>query len=184
MTNKFEALYESIDLIRDNNLKEFAKYCIEKVPNYFFTVPASASGKYHPDYTMGDGGLVRHVKAAVKIAEDLLSLEQNHDLPHDEIIFALIFHDCIKKGIIEGEHTYANHPRLAADFVANCYASFKSDALIDGETIFFIANCIVSHMGQWDNNGKLPKPETDSEKFVHMCDYLASRKYLTCDLGE
>ena len=35
-------------------------------------------------------------------------------------------------------------------------------------------------MGEWNENKRsstvLPKPETDIQKFVHMCDYLASRK--------
>ena len=37
-------------------------------------------------------------------------------------------------------------------------------------------------MGPWNTNYKgnevLPKPKTKYENFVHMCDYLASRKYL------
>ena len=35
-------------------------------------------------------------------------------------------------------------------------------------------------MGEWNESKRssvvLPKPETDIQKFVHMCDYLASRK--------
>ena len=37
-------------------------------------------------------------------------------------------------------------------------------------------------MGKWNTDYKdktkevLPKPVTESEKFVHLCDYLASRK--------
>ena len=46
-----------------------------------------------------------------------------------------------------------------------------------------IANCIHSHMGKWNTDYRtkreiLPKPKTVVEKFVHTCDYLASRKYL------
>ena len=71
---------EEIELIKDEELKKFAKYCMDKVPEYFFHVAASSTGKYHPAYTLGEGGLVRHVKAAVKIADCLLSLEQNKNL--------------------------------------------------------------------------------------------------------
>ena len=35
-------------------------------------------------------------------------------------------------------------------------------------------------MGEWNkgkgNDKDLPKPTTNAQKFVHMCDYLASRK--------
>jgi hypothetical protein len=38
-------------------------------------------------------------------------------------------------------------------------------------------------MGQWNYDYKskkavLPKPKTGKQFFVHMCDYLASRKFL------
>lgn len=43
-----------------------------------------------------------------------------------------------------------------------------------------IYDLIASHMGQWNTNDYvnivLPKPKTQLEKFVHLCDYLASRK--------
>ena len=82
---------EEIELIKNEELKKFAYFCMDKVPKYFFKVAASSTGKYHPSYTLGEGGLVRHVKAAVKIANSLLDLEQNQDLNRDCIIFALIF---------------------------------------------------------------------------------------------
>ena len=41
---------------------------------------------------------------------------------------------------------------------------------------------ISSHMGPWnqDFNGNevLPKPSNKFQRFVHMCDYLASRKVI------
>ena len=46
----------------------------------------------------------------------------------------------------------------------------------------FIGKVIESHMGPWntDYNGNevLPKPKTKYENFVHMCDYLSSKKFL------
>ena len=46
-----------------------------------------------------------------------------------------------------------------------------------------IAECIKSHMGEWNTDYKtkeevLPKPESVMQSFVHLCDYLASRKCL------
>ena len=41
---------------------------------------------------------------------------------------------------------------------------------------------IESHMGEWNTNSYsnvvLPLPITKHQKFVHMCDYLASRKFI------
>ena len=47
-----------------------------------------------------------------------------------------------------------------------------------------MCSLIESHMGQWNTDYKtkkeiLPKPETWSQFFTHLFDYLASRKYLT-----
>lgn len=49
----------------------------------------------------------------------------------------------------------------------------------------FISNLIKSHMGQWninkDGNIILPKPKSESEKLVHIADFLSSRKYLNIE---
>ena len=41
---------------------------------------------------------------------------------------------------------------------------------------------IKTHMGPWttdyDGNEVLEKPKTKYQNFVHMCDYLASKKFL------
>lgn len=42
---------------------DIAKFTIEvlkQVPSYFYIVQASSSGRYHPTYALGEGGLVRH----------------------------------------------------------------------------------------------------------------------------
>ena len=124
--NKVETFENEIDLIEDCILNDFAQYCIEQVPDYFFIMPASTTGKFHPAYSLGEGGLVRHTKAAVKIANDLLNLEQNKELVEyrDEIIFALIFHDSIKKGNANSKYTVTEHPLLAANFICCRFAHY------------------------------------------------------------
>ncbi len=48
---------------------------------------------------------------------------------------------------------------------------------------------IATHMGQWNTDFKtkkevLDKPKTGIQKFIHMCDYLASRKCLEFNFEE
>lgn len=97
----------------------------------------------------------------------------------DCIISALILHDSVKKGNNGSTYTVHDHPIAAADFVVKM-AGIRS---IDESLIETICGLIRSHMGQWDTNAYssvvLPKPKTASQKFVHMCDYLASRKFIT-----
>lgn len=157
-----------------------AKFLDERVPCYFYEVAASSTGKYHPWYSLGFAGLVRHTKAAVLIAVDLLSLEQNKYLPADNIIAALILHDTFKHGIADGGHTVFAHPILAANELRDYAKECDLPELDD------VADLIASHMGQWNTNKnavfELPKPSDEAQKFVHMCDYLASRKYLTVEV--
>lgn len=187
-----------LDLIENEIIKEFTLETLCKLPNYFFEIGASTSGKYHPSYALGYGGLVRHTKAAVKIADDLLGLEQNEHLSKykDVIISALILHDGMKCGeydkvSVQDARTDPDHPAICANFVEqwwtdtiDAYITQVPFAGVDWDSYqCIIADLIRSHMGQWDNDGSLPKPKTDAQKFVHLCDYLASRKYLTCDVN-
>ena len=43
---------------------------------------------------------------------------------------------------------------------------------------------IESHMGVWDLYGKLPRPKNVPQGFVHLCDYLASRKEIEINTQE
>lgn len=179
---KSKTFEKEISLITDNKIKKYVEDTLEAAPDYFYTMAASSTGKYHPAYTLGEGGLVRHTKAAVKIANDLLQLELYQKLtPHrDEIIAALILHDCVKKGRDGSKFTTIDHPLDASKLLKESV----SDPM--DENVVNIASYIDSHMGQWNSdrfgNVILPKPKSLEQKFVHLCDYLASRKYLTVDL--
>lgn len=184
--NKTDLFKEELDLIKDNGLKEFIKKCLENAPDYFFTMPASTTGKYHPTYTLGEGGLVRHTKAAVKIANDLLRVEMYEKVVgcKDEVIAALIMHDSIKKGVNGSTYTTTDHPLQASQFAKNVCSEVNYSNIYQ---INLVCDLIETHMGQWTTDYKtgedvLQKPRTLAQKFVHLCDYLASRKFLTVDL--
>ena len=68
---KKEQFTKEIGYIKNPKYKENIEILIDLLPDYFFEVPASSTGKYHPSYALGDGGLVRHVKAAVRIGHEL-----------------------------------------------------------------------------------------------------------------
>jgi len=163
---------------------------LKEVPEYFFHIPASSTGKYHPAYALGEGGLVRHVHAAIGIARDLFEMDPTEFSKdeQDTIIAALILHDCMKAGTGTDLHTQTNHPTPMAMFVRE----FNLDHHLnwDGERqqalsplMGPIADLISTHMGRWvtDSHTKevvLTPPETAMQKRVHLCDYLASRKHL------
>lgn len=180
--NKKEMFYDEIMYIKDKNLQRSCCYFVEQLPDYFFKEAASSTGKYHPKYAIGEGGLLRHTKAAVRIAQELLADPAigNHytSREKDLMIMALLLHDGFKKGIKEERYTRFDHPLIAADFIY----SHKGEANLSEEDALFLKKAISSHMGPWTTDYKgneaLPAPETKWENFVHMCDYLASRKCL------
>ena len=61
-----------IKLIKDERLRNNLEIIINNLPDYFFIVPASSTGKYHPAFSLGEGGLLRHSKVAFRIGLDLL----------------------------------------------------------------------------------------------------------------
>ena len=174
---------EELQIIKNEEVRNLVIEVLKNVKDDFYHAPASSTGKYHPEYSLGDGGLYRHTKAAVKIANDLLDIEWYKNLfdefTRDYIISALILHDTCKSGINwDNQYTMHTHPLQAADLIE------KTKDCRDAQEI---ARRVRSHMGQWNEPGRwnkpgdsdvLPKPEKDDEFFVHLCDYLASRKFL------
>ena len=71
--NKEEMFLDELELISDEELSESLLKIIELLPEYWFKEAASSTGKYHPEYALGDGGLLRHSKAAMRIGYELLN---------------------------------------------------------------------------------------------------------------
>lgn len=184
-----EVFEKELLLIKNNDLREFVEDCLDNAPKYFYHIPASSSGKYHPKQDLGEGGLVRHTKAVVRVALDLIRCEQFEDSKskQDEIISACLLHDILKSGYEGSGKTVAEHPLLADDFIERIYMNKYRNMNI-GMSVINIENYIRSHMGIWnkdlDGNEILPKPVYSLEKLVHLADYIASRKYIDMSLLE
>ena len=52
---KLELFKKEINYVTDINRRKDLKILIGLLPNYFFEVPASSTGKYHPEFALGDG---------------------------------------------------------------------------------------------------------------------------------
>lgn len=177
-----------VNKIVDKKLKKAALKMVEDMPEYFWTVPASTSGKYHPQCDLGEGGLVRHSIMVTKVCEDLITSEmfcRDTETNRDIARVATLFHDAIKCGKVNEDGTYSSHtvfshPRLAKEFIEE----HLTDAKVDPLKIDMICGAVYTHMGKWcvDKYGDEPalsKPRTDFEKLVHLADYVASRTYIS-----
>ena len=179
----YEKLFEvELTYLKSDRIKKACLAMTKLLPDYFYEVPASSTGKYHPSYSLGEGGLSRHSKAAMRIGYELLqdpSIGDKYtDDEKDLMLMALLIHDGLKSGNPQEKYTRFDHPILMADYLMDC----EEELGLEVEEIEFLGDVIKTHMGVWttDYNGNeiLEKPKTKYQNFVHMCDYLASRKCL------
>ncbi len=185
--DKISVFSKEYTYIQNEKYCEDLKKLVNLLPDYYFEVPASSTGKYHPEFSLGDGGLVRHTKAAVRIAYELLKNNvigsQFSSQQKDLMLMALVLHDGLKSGLEKQKYTQVEHPLLVSNYIKDN----KDKLTLTCEEVRFICECIESHMGEWnkDFNGVevLPIPKNKYQKFVHMCDFLASRKFLNINFN-
>ena len=181
--SKSDAFTTELNYISDDRIRESTIYLLDRLPDYFYKMPASTSGKFHPEFSLGEGGLVRHTKAAVRIAielfkDSIFNTFEINDHEQDLIIMALLLHDGFKQGKVDTGHTAFDHPLIVANFIFDNITKLPMKQL----DALQVRRMVASHMGPWnaDKNGNkiLPIPVQDDEKFVHLCDYMASRNFL------
>ena len=166
---------KELDLIFDDDVKEFTRLCIISAPDYFFTdCPASSTGKFHPVSELGPDGTILHTKKVFTLAYELsrgIGCEENRDA----ILSAAIIHDLRKQGLNKTGHTTKNHPDLAAQLVDEVQ---KDTKLLADETHTLIRNMVGFHYGLW-SYGKWKKPlseYTPEELCLYISDYVASKR--------
>ena len=178
--NREELFLDELELIKDEALAESLLKIIDMLPEYWLTEPASSTGKYHPDYALGTAGLLRHSKAAMRIGYELLNDpcigDKYTDREKDLLLMSLLVHDGLKLGLPQEKYSRFDHPILMANYIVEN----QKEMGLTKEDAEFMASAIKTHMGPWttdySGNEVLERPQTKYQNFVHMCDYLASRK--------
>ena len=185
---RLNIVHPVLNTFENDDIKDFAIVLLDNLPEYIWHVGASSTGKYHPAYSLGEGGLMRHQIAVVRFLNFFLELEQyNKIIPsreRDLLRVAGLIHDGRKSGsqsdYERSKYTKFDHPLQMATVIRSYDGKY-----LNHDEIELIAHCIESHMGQWNVDRKtgecLPKPEDLHQEFVHLADYLASRKPLAMD---
>ena len=178
-----EYIIEQLHL-ENKDMKEFAETVIEATPLYWKTVPASSSGKYHPNYCLGDGGLIRHTLALIRLLNHTWNIncmsEKWTSRERDIVRIAGMMHDAFKSGsqsdYEKSKYTKHEHPIIASIAIKR----YKGCGIIPDNEIECIATTIETHMGQWVTSPYsdivLSEPKNKYQKMLHWADYLASRK--------
>ena len=180
--------------IKNKEIKQFVIDMFDKLcPDYFWTCPCSTSGKYHPQVSLGEGGLVRHTKLAVwwglHLARALGNSPELRDIPQDqlldEITATLLLHDLIKNG-----KGLDSNGRPLESGVTGTHGVLLAKKILDLDATFDIVSRnriiygISEHMGVW-TIGSLYKSSDTVEanpttkafaNLIHLADYCASRK--------
>ena len=163
---------KELKYITDINLRNKVVEVLSKIDNRYETLPASSSGKYHPDFDNTVGGLVNHSKAVFWVAYDLMCTGEYTEEEKNKVYASCILHDMAKygKGSELTTHTTFTHPILMAE-------------VLNENGLGEIAPLVEAHMGKWTtskyNPGvELRRPQSKLEMIVHLADYMSARKYI------
>jgi hypothetical protein len=186
------------DHIADPPLRAYTRRMLDNAAPEFWTAPASTSGKYHPEFDDGCGGLARHVALVTLMAVDGLRRywkDGAERLVVDAVICASLLHDITKNGHPKwGPHTVRDHPAIAEALMRGRPIDGgdwpESTSLAHG----WAAYAVGQHYGVWTDGGACAPPEltlselcapsqTSREHVVcalvlQEADYYASRRYL------
>ena len=182
---RLTAFANELNDIQDYNLRQFAAQLLANAPEYFFTIPASSSGKHHPYFAREIGGLVKHTRCVVFYAECNAESFNFDSHTKDLAIIAALAHDIKKQGNNDAKnYTVWEHPELAYNFILEMQNTYPN--LISVEDATIVANAILSHMGKWWHDEKFrkgkkqfPLPTTMLDYAIQSADYMASRVELT-----
>lgn len=181
-----DTIFNSIlNTFENDDIRQYAVDRINSFEPYVWEVPASSSGMFHPKISLGEGGLIRHTVAVVRFLNYIFGVNEIGNKftsrERDLMRVAAICHDSFKSGTqadYENNHqTKFNHPLLAAE-------SIRKSAGLPQNELELIAHIIEAHMGSFKTTNKyypdvvLPVPKDKYQIFLHLADYLASRKDL------
>jgi len=194
----FEPMFKKFET---EEILEYFKEVITKIPDAIFYKPASSSGKYHNRQQVGDYGQLIHIYMFFDILNMLLDLEYNQKKFRSPIMRDLmrcvpVLHDMNKYGRYGMRtHTTSEHPIMAARRIAeiNQQKNFKHS--LPEYQIQRLCEMCERHSGQWNEykvreswgeirKGIMEKPQNDVDMLIHECDMLASRSWLTYEVPE
>ena len=177
MNNVWDPLANEINLIKRPDIRQFVQFALEAAPAYFWTVPASTSGKYHPTKCRQPGGLVHHTRMVVYFVSSLMiSMECEHW--HDELIAAAILHDAYKNGdslSVRSGNWSAHGANLRGLLQRQgWWAGYGHEQYVNK-----ILDLTARHMQKW--GGSAPRPASMEDWCLAISDYVASRKLVNID---
>lgn len=170
---EIERRLPEINLIDDEELRDETLDALQRgVPEYFWEVPATSSGKYHNPYARRRHGLWIHVKmvatAFERKAESYVKRGVLTEHEADCVRAAILLHDMLKYGheYEDGDGTAKNHDLLAGQWL-------RRNTDLPAEVV----KGVEQHNGDWYAG---PAPDGPVGEAVHQSDMIASTENITC----
>lgn len=141
-----------INMIKNAEIRSFTSIMCENAPEYFWTLSASTSGRFH-----GNGSLVDHVVSCCQIMTKFVFEQMGNmwnDDDRDVALSAMITHDLYRCGYEGRESRYESgelmtsphHPEAAGEKILETINSMNPQ---NKHNMFRIFDAVVHHLGRW-----------------------------------
>lgn len=206
MTNeeKIQVFEKHLDMIESGVIRDFTEFCLVRFPDYFWTLPASTSGRRHG----GEETLLDHIQGCLFLAEAVIQQMEKtwNQRQKDQFISAIILHDgwrchgstdeecryneeyLERKGIPEKTYllgqlcTDPEHPEAGYREVLRLALEYNREnpqSPISGKDLSIISRGIRCHYGPWTATPNVPfsldYPFSSVVMQVHNADYMQAQ---------
>ena len=164
-----------IDMIKDDDIRQFVENALDDAPNEYWTAIGSVSRRNHPPEDNIECGLIIHVTKAMEVAEELFRFfGVNDTIDQDIVRSAVMLHDLYKQGLEWSDSTDREHGLICAEVLEK----YELDAYIKRK----IQKCIGAHMSRWSYPFSSLMAGYNPDKLVlivQLSDYIASRNNIS-----
>ena len=202
---KLKVFEKHLKMMKTKSIREFTEFALLRVPDYFWTLPASTTGSHHGNKET----LLDHVQGCLYIAEGVIGQFKGHwtDRQNDQLLSALILHDAWRCGEPDNEERFTQeiidergysqellgklrtsreHPEVGYRQLLFLSAEFNREAIknktnqIGAKSLQPILKGVRLHYGPWTQT-ELKKPFSLSFPFdnvfvqVHNVDFMQMR---------
>jgi len=180
MDDKLKLFEAELGMIKSDSIMNFTIKCLVNAPDYFWEVPSSSTGKYHPAQSNGPGGLVRHTRAVVYFANKLCEVYSICGADRDLALAASILHDITKYGIPKQRYTTKTHGHEAGYFIEDL--ANQGQPIISSDQLRRLVQAVSNHFGKWTvvPSGaaplRFPEAFSDIDMVVHLADVVSAQK--------
>ena len=205
----FEPMFKYFET---EEILEYFKEVVTKIPDAIFYKPASSSGKYHNSQQIGKYGQLIHIYMFSDILNMFLNLEYNkhrfsNPIERDLMRCTPALHDMCKYGMVGSRtHTTSKHPLMAKEKLIEINNQKSFNHPLKEDQLKTLCEMCERHSGEWNiwkdktiiygadgywgeyhyetETGEMEKPQNDRDILIHECDMLASRTFLTYDIPD